>query len=79
MLPQQVSADARAYVDAMAATLLTPNAADLVHRTTRRMAIPILDIAPPTRMVYPVGPSRAVLLGDALAPVRPPRARQRAA
>jgi 2,6-dihydroxypyridine 3-monooxygenase len=39
------------------------------------MAVPILDIAPPTRMVYPVGPSRAVLLGDALAPVRPHTAR----
>jgi 2,6-dihydroxypyridine 3-monooxygenase len=75
VLPHQVSADARAYVDAMAATLLTPNAADLVHRTTRRMAVPILDIAPPTRMVYPVGSSRAVLLGDALAPVRPHTAR----
>ncbi len=71
VLPQHVSANARAYVDAMAAKLLTPNAADLVHRTTRRMAVPILDIAPPTRMVYPVGSSRAVLLGDALAPVRP--------
>jgi 2-polyprenyl-6-methoxyphenol hydroxylase-like FAD-dependent oxidoreductase len=71
VLPQQVTADARAYVDAMATKLLTPNAADLVHRTTRRMAVPVLDIAPPTRMVYPVGSSRAVLLGDALAPVRP--------
>jgi 2,6-dihydroxypyridine 3-monooxygenase len=71
VLPQQVSVEARAYVDAMAAKLLTPNAADLVHRTTRRMAVPIVDIAPPTQMVYPVGSSRAVLLGDALAPVRP--------
>ncbi len=71
VLPEQVSLDARAYVDAMAAKLLTPNAADLVRRTARRMAVPILDIAPPTRMVYPVGSSRAVLLGDALAPVRP--------
>jgi 2,6-dihydroxypyridine 3-monooxygenase len=75
VLPQHVSADARAYVDAMAAKLLTPNAADLVHRTTRRMAVPILDIAPPTQMVYPIGSSRAVLLGDALAPVRPHTAR----
>ncbi len=71
VLPQQVSVEARAYVDAMAAKLLTPNAADLVHRTTRRMAVPVLDIAPPTQMVYPVGSSHAVLLGDALAPPRP--------
>jgi 2-polyprenyl-6-methoxyphenol hydroxylase-like FAD-dependent oxidoreductase len=71
VLPHQVSADARAHVDAMAAKLLTPDAAELVHRTTRRMAVPIVDIAPPTQMVYPVGSSHAVLLGDALAPVRP--------
>jgi 2-polyprenyl-6-methoxyphenol hydroxylase-like FAD-dependent oxidoreductase len=75
VLPHQVSDDARAYVDAMAAKLLTPNAADLVHRTSRRMAVPVLDIAPPTRMVYPIGSSRALLLGDALAPVRPHTAR----
>jgi 2-polyprenyl-6-methoxyphenol hydroxylase-like FAD-dependent oxidoreductase len=71
VLPHQVSADARAHVDAMAATLLPPDAAELVRRTTKRMAVPIVDIAPPTQMVYPVGSSHAVLLGDALAPVRP--------
>jgi 2,6-dihydroxypyridine 3-monooxygenase len=71
VLPQQVSVDARTYVDAKAVELLTPDAADLVCRTTRRMAVPVVDIAPPTRMVYQVGSTRAVLLGDALAPVRP--------
>jgi 2-polyprenyl-6-methoxyphenol hydroxylase-like FAD-dependent oxidoreductase len=75
VLPQHVSAEARSHVDAMATKLLTPEAAGLVLRTTRRMAVPILDIAPPTRMVYPVGSSHAVLLGDALAPVRPHTAR----
>jgi 2-polyprenyl-6-methoxyphenol hydroxylase-like FAD-dependent oxidoreductase len=75
VLPQQVSAEARAHVDAMATKLLTPDAAELVHRTSRRMAVPVLDIDPPTRMVYPVGSSHAVLLGDALAPVRPHTAR----
>ena len=69
--PHQISDAARAYVDAKATELLPPSAADLVHRTTTRMAVPVLDIAPPTRMVYPVGAGRAVLLGDALAPVRP--------
>jgi 2,6-dihydroxypyridine 3-monooxygenase len=39
------------------------------------MAAPVMDIAEPTRMVYPVGAARAVLLGDALAPVRPHTAR----
>jgi 2,6-dihydroxypyridine 3-monooxygenase len=71
VLPHQVSAEARAHVDAMAAKLLPPDAAELVRRTTKRMAVPIVDIAPPTQMVYPVGSSHAVLLGDAAAPVRP--------
>jgi 2-polyprenyl-6-methoxyphenol hydroxylase-like FAD-dependent oxidoreductase len=71
VLPHQVSADARAHVDAMATELLPPDAAELVRRTTKRMAVPIVDIAPPTQMVYPVGSGHAVLLGDALAPVRP--------
>jgi 2-polyprenyl-6-methoxyphenol hydroxylase-like FAD-dependent oxidoreductase len=75
VLPQHVSAEARSHVDAMATKLLTPEPAELVHRTTRQMAVPILDIAPPTRMVYPVGSGHAVLLGDALAPVRPHTAR----
>nr|WP_245730142.1 hypothetical protein [Micromonospora pallida] len=39
------------------------------------MAVPVLDIDPPTRMVWPVGDGHAVLLGDALAPVRPHTAR----
>jgi 2-polyprenyl-6-methoxyphenol hydroxylase-like FAD-dependent oxidoreductase len=75
VLPHQVSDDARTYVDVQATELLTPSAAELVHRTAQRMAVPVLDIAPPTQMVYPVGSARAVLLGDALAPVRPHTAR----
>ncbi len=34
-----------------------------------------MDIDPPTAMVWPVGRGHAVLLGDALAPVRPHTAR----
>jgi 2-polyprenyl-6-methoxyphenol hydroxylase-like FAD-dependent oxidoreductase len=40
-----------------------------------RMAAPVMDIDPPTRMLWPVGTGHAVLLGDALAPVRPHTAR----
>jgi 2,6-dihydroxypyridine 3-monooxygenase len=75
VLPHQISDRARRHVDAKAAELLPPCAAALVHRTTQRMAAPVMDIAEPTRMVYPVGAARAVLLGDALAPVRPHTAR----
>ena len=75
VLPHQVSDRARRHVDAKAAELLPPCAAALVHRTTQRMAAPVMDIAEPTRMVYAVGAARAVLLGDALAPVRPHTAR----
>jgi 2-polyprenyl-6-methoxyphenol hydroxylase-like FAD-dependent oxidoreductase len=34
-----------------------------------------MDIDPPTQMVWPMGAGHAVLLGDALAPVRPHTAR----
>jgi len=39
------------------------------------MAAPVMDVDPPTRMVWPIGDGHAVLLGDALAPVRPHTAR----
>ncbi|WKU03415.1 monooxygenase [Micromonospora sp. HUAS LYJ1] len=74
-LPHHVSPAARAHVDTQAALLLpTPHAAT-VHATTTRMAAPVMDIDPPTRMAWPVGGGWAVLLGDALAPVRPHTAR----
>lgn len=69
--PHQWSDQARLAVDDLAAKLLPPEAFDLVGRTNRRMAAPVIDIASPSRMVYPLAESRAVLLGDALAPVRP--------
>ena len=46
-----------------------------MHTTTTRMAVPVMDIDPPTQMAWPVGAGYAVLLGDALAPVRPHTAR----
>jgi 2-polyprenyl-6-methoxyphenol hydroxylase-like FAD-dependent oxidoreductase len=75
VLPQHVSPAARAHVDAHAAMHLPAHLADLVHATTTRMAVPVMDIDPPTRMVWPVGDGYAVLLGDALAPVRAHTAR----
>ena len=74
-LPQHVTPAARARVDADAARFLPDEQAALVHATATRMAAPVMDIDPPTRMVWPVGGGHAVLLGDALAPVRPHTAR----
>ncbi|MBQ1052719.1 FAD-dependent monooxygenase [Micromonospora sp. C51] len=74
-LPRHVTPAARADVDEHAAQLLPPEHAAVVAATTTRMAVPVLDIDPPTRMVWPVGDGHAVLLGDALAPVRPHTAR----
>jgi 2,6-dihydroxypyridine 3-monooxygenase len=75
VLPQHVSPAARAHVDAHAAAHLPAHLADLVHATTTRTAVPVMDIDPPTRMGWPVGDGYAVLLGDALAPVRAHTAR----
>jgi 2-polyprenyl-6-methoxyphenol hydroxylase-like FAD-dependent oxidoreductase len=74
-LPRHVSDSARAEVDARAATHLPAAQAATVHDTQTRMAVPVMDIDVPKSMVWPVGPGHAVLLGDALAPVRPHTAR----
>jgi 2-polyprenyl-6-methoxyphenol hydroxylase-like FAD-dependent oxidoreductase len=74
-LPRHVSPAARQQVDQAAEQHLPAEQTALVHATTTRMAVPVLDIAPPTAMVWPVGGGHAVLLGDALAPVRPHTAR----
>ena len=74
-LPQHVPPAARVQVDASADQYLPDEQAAVVHATTTRMAAPVTDIDPPTRMVWPLGGGHAVLLGDALAPVRPHTAR----
>jgi 2,6-dihydroxypyridine 3-monooxygenase len=74
-LPQHVSPAARTHVDEHAAAHLPAAQAAQVHATAARMAVPVMDIDPPTRMVWPIGAGYAVLLGDALAPVRPHTAR----
>ncbi len=74
-LPRHVSTAARTHVNHAAETHLPAEQTAIVHATTTRMAVPVMDIAPPTAMVWPVGRGHAVLLGDALAPVRPHTAR----
>lgn len=74
-LPQHITPAAHEHVNEHADYLLPPDHAAVVRATTTRMAVPVLDIASPTRMVWPIGRGHAVLLGDALAPVRPHTAR----
>ncbi len=75
-LPHQITAQARRHVIDHAQQLLPPTVAAIMEATPAWTAAPIVDIAPPERMVYPIGrTAHAVLLGDALAPVRPNTAR----
>jgi 2-polyprenyl-6-methoxyphenol hydroxylase-like FAD-dependent oxidoreductase len=74
-LPQHISPAARSTVDQAVAQHLPDEQAGLVHHSTTRTAAAVLDIDTPTRMAWPIGAGHAVLLGDALAPVRPHTAR----
>lgn len=71
VFPKQVSDAAVKFVNGEARRRLPINEARVVHDTTERMAAPIVDIDPPTQMVWSIGKTRAVLVGDALAPPRP--------
>lgn len=71
VFPKQVSPEAVEFVNVEARRRLPSSEARVVHDTTERMAAPIVDIDPPTQMVWPLGKARAVLVGDALAPPRP--------
>jgi 2,6-dihydroxypyridine 3-monooxygenase len=73
--PRHVTAATRAAVDGAAVWHLPDPFAAVVHATTARTAFPVMDIDPPTQMVWPIGDGYAVLLGDALAPVRAHTAR----
>jgi 2-polyprenyl-6-methoxyphenol hydroxylase-like FAD-dependent oxidoreductase len=76
VLPHQIPPHAREYVTGHARQMLPTPAAEIIEATPVWTAAPIVDIAPPERMVYPIGDrAHAVLLGDALAPVRPNTAR----
>jgi len=74
-LPRHVTPAARDHVYAEATRLLPAEQAATVDGTVTRSAVPIMDIDPPTRMMWPVGAGLVALLGDALAPVRPHTAR----
>ncbi|MEU8398302.1 FAD-dependent monooxygenase [Nonomuraea sp. NPDC048892] len=69
--PHHVSPMASEEVISRAYQLFPEAVADTISATTDWYATPILDINPPQQMVYPLGAAHAVLLADALAPVRP--------
>lgn len=67
----QISDEAWALVDNEATRLLPDDMARLVHGTTQRAAVPVVDSEVPGTMCAAVGNARAILLGDAIAPVHP--------
>ncbi|EXG81985.1 FAD-dependent monooxygenase [Cryptosporangium arvum] len=71
----QIGGSARSRLDQEAVDRLPAAEAHLVVSTRRRAAVAIMDVDPPTSMVWPIGAGYAVLLGDALAPPRPVTAR----
>jgi 2-polyprenyl-6-methoxyphenol hydroxylase-like FAD-dependent oxidoreductase len=71
VFPRQITPEAVEFVNHEARRRLPQTEARVVCDTTERMAAPIVDIDAPTQMVWSLGKSRAVLVGDALAPPRP--------
>lgn len=75
VLPQAITRAGREFVDEAAKRLLPEAEADIVVKTALRAVAPVVDIAPPTRMVWGLGGSRVVLIGDALGVFHPITAR----
>lgn len=74
--PAKVTDTVRRFVDAAVKKLRLPTRErDIVADTVTRSAAPVLDTAPPTQMVWPVGNSRVVIVGDGVGPVHPNTAR----
>lgn len=71
----QINDEVREKINMAAKQLLPATQAEVVRRTTMRAALPVVDITPPKKMARRIGESTAVLVGDALAPVRPHTAR----
>ncbi|GAA4470921.1 FAD-dependent monooxygenase [Phytohabitans houttuyneae] len=68
--PRHLTDIAYRHVDSNAAWHLPAAFAAAVHTSTARAGFAVMDIDPPDQMVWPVGDGFAILLGDALAPVR---------
>lgn len=72
IFPKHVTSEARRYVDDQARRRLPDCQARVVATTPKRMAAPVIDIDAPTQMVFSLGGDAVgMLIGDALAPVRP--------
>lgn len=69
--PHRVPPMASEEVISWAYRLFPEAVAETISATTDWYATPILDIDPPQRMVRSLGAAHALLLADALAPVRP--------
>lgn len=75
VLPQAITKAGREFVDEAARQLLPEAEADIVVKTALRAVAPVVDITPPTRMVWGMGDSRVVIIGDALGVFHPVTAR----
>jgi 2-polyprenyl-6-methoxyphenol hydroxylase-like FAD-dependent oxidoreductase len=69
--PHMWSKLAHEEVEKIANALLPEAMVNLIQSTKARMAASVVDIAPPDRMVYQIGSTKALLVGDALGPVQP--------
>lgn len=75
VMPKAVGAKGRAFVDAVAQQLLPPQEAKIVRATAMRAVAAVVDVPPPTRMVWAVNKSRVIIIGDALGTFHPITAR----
>lgn len=71
VMADQITDEARLRVDVHAEKLLPDAEVAVVEATSERAAAPVVDIDPPTRLVWKLGGGHVVLVGDAAAPVRP--------
>lgn len=71
VFPHHITPEAVEHVNSEAEFRLPREQATIVEETSDRRAAPMMDISEPSTMVHALGASRAVLIGDALAPVRP--------
>ena len=75
VMPGQLSEAADRTLESAADDLLPRELASVIHGTSRRSALPLVEIDQPDRMRFDIGGTSALLIGDALAPVHPATAR----
>ncbi len=75
VFPHQITPELQAHLLNYAGERLPPALAEVIANTNQVSLVPISDMDPPRQAVWRKGKAGAVLLGDALMPVRPHTAR----